>query len=267
MLPPPERQPDAREAQPPAHLERLRLTLGDGARTTLHVATYPLDEVELRVQLLPGLTPLEAWCGAEQVEEAVVGGFYVRSAPERAGSSPVGVPLGEVRTHGVARDSIPFTAPWGARRACVHVRAGEVRIARRDELPANAEGDLLQAGPLLVREGRAAGDEGEGFSAGAAQFDSDISVGRYPRAALGCDGERLFALACDGRADDEAGLTLEELTQALLDLGAREALNLDGGGSTSLVCGGRLRNTPRESHGVKLPGGRAIATALVFAPR
>jgi exopolysaccharide biosynthesis protein len=50
-------------------------------------------------------------------------------------------------------------------------------------------------------------------------------------------------------------------------LGAREALNLDGGGSASLICGGALRNTPREEHGMLVPGGRAVATALVFAPR
>jgi hypothetical protein len=267
MLPSPERQPYAPEAQPPAHLQRRRLTLADGAHTTLHVATYPLDAVELRVQLLPRLTPLQAWCQAENVEEAMVGGFYVRLAPDNPGAPGSGIPLGEVRTHGVARDFVPFTAPWGQRRACVQVTANRIRIARRDELPAEPTGDLLQGGPLLVRDGEVAGDEGEGFSAGASQFDSDITIGRYPRAALGCDGERLIAVACDGRADDEAGLTLDELAEALVALGAREALNLDGGGSTSLVCGGRLRNSPRESHGVLLPGGRAIATALLFAPR
>jgi len=42
------------------------------------------------------------------------------------------------------------------------------------------------------------------------------------------------------------------------------AINLDGGGSTSLVCAGRLRNRPREAHGIVLPGGRAVSTALVF---
>ena len=77
---------------------------------------------------------------------------------------------------------------------------------------------------------------------------------------------RLLAVACDGRADDEAGLTLPELADALVGLGAVDALNLDGGGSTSLVCGGRLRNVPRESHGVVLAGGRAIPTALTFRP-
>ena len=76
---------------------------------------------------------------------------------------------------------------------------------------------------------------------------------RAPRSALARDG-RLLAVACDGRADDEAGLTLAELAEALVALGAPQALNLDGGGSTSLVCGGRLRNVPREDHGVVLRG-------------
>jgi exopolysaccharide biosynthesis protein len=131
-------------------------------------------------------------------------------------------------------------------------------------------GDLLQAGPLLVRGGRAVVEDGidaEGFSAGATQFDSDISDGRYPRAALGVRGDTLLAVASDGRADDEAGLTLRELAEALAALGAEHALNLDGGGSTSLVCAGRLRNVPRESHGVALAGGRSVSTALAFKGR
>jgi exopolysaccharide biosynthesis protein len=45
------------------------------------------------------------------------------------------------------------------------------------------------------------------------------------------------------------------------------ALNLDGGGSTSLVCGGRLRNVPREEHGVVLSGGRPVSTAVVLTTR
>jgi hypothetical protein len=249
-------------------LQHLRLTLADGAHTTLHVASYPLDRVRLGVHVLPGPMPLEQWCRAEGVEEAMVGGFYVRSVGAGNGAAVAGTPLGELWIQGAVRDSLPFEAPWGGRRACVHVSAlGEVRIGRREDLPADPDGDLLQAGPLLVHDGRPADHADEGFSAGAGQFDSDITVGRYPRAALGCDGERLIAVACDGRDDDEAGLTLAELASALVDLGAREALNLDGGGSTSLVCGGILRNVPRESHGIHLEGGRPIATALVFASR
>lgn len=242
----------------PAHLERLRVPLADGAETTVHVAAYPLATTELRVVRLPGQAQLEAWCARRDVQDALVGGFYTR---------PSGTPLGELRTHGVERHFVPFERPWGAVRACVHVVGGEVRIARRDYLPETPRGDLLQAGPLLVRDGEAVRGDDEGFSAGAGQFDSDITAGRYPRAALAVTRDRLLAVACDGRCDDDAGLTLEELGETLVALGARSALNLDGGGSTSLVCGGELRNVPRESHGIVLPGGRAVSTALVFAPR
>jgi hypothetical protein len=252
---------------PPPSLERVRLSLDDGAGTTAHVARYPLATTVLRVHRLPGLARLEAWCAEHGATEALVGGFYVRCAGVPPAPSLTGSPLGELRLDGAVQPFVPFTHPWGARRACVSVRGREVRIARRDELPANPSGDLLQAGPLLVRDGRAVSGDEEGFSAAADQFDSDITVGRHPRAALGCDGERLIALACDGRANDEAGLTLDELAATMAGLGAREALNLDGGGSTSLVCAGRLRNNPREAHEVAVPGGRAIATAFVFAPR
>ncbi|HWI73858.1 MAG TPA: phosphodiester glycosidase family protein, partial [Baekduia sp.] len=138
----------------------------------------------------------------------------------------------------------------------------------RGDLPDAPPGDLLQAGPLLVRGGAPVPGDAEGFSAGADQFDSDITAGRHPRAAVGVTrrGE-VLAVACDGRADDDAGLTIGELAEAMAALGAVQAMNLDGGGSTSLVCGGRLRNVPRESHGVTLPGGRTVPTALVFRRR
>jgi exopolysaccharide biosynthesis protein len=145
-----------------------------------------------------------------------------------------------------------------------------VRIARRDALGAAPAGDLLQAGPLLVADGRsvvAADADPEGFSAGARQFDSDITAGRYPRAALGRAGQLLFAVACDGRTRRDAGMTLAELAEALVALGAEEAINLDGGGSASLVHAGRLGNRPREEHGIDLLEGRPIVTAIVFDPQ
>jgi hypothetical protein len=240
---------------------RVRLELADGARTTVHIASHDAARTEIRVALLRGQARLEPWCEAHGVEEALVGGFFVR---------PDGTPLGELRTRGVERRHIPFDAPWAAVRTCLHVQGGTARIARRDELPEAPRGDLLQAGPLLVRDGRPAfrrARDPEGFSAGQAQFDSDITAGRYPRAALGLSGGQLIAAACDGRADDEAGLTMAELAEAMIGLGADQAINLDGGGSASLVVGGSLVNTPREEHGIELVGGRAVATALHFAPR
>ena len=243
----------------PRHLRTERLRLADGSRTTLYVATYDPRRTDVRVVRLARPQPLEAWCRTNRVPEALVGGFYAR---------PHGTPLGELRLGGVEREHVPFAAPFDRVRACLHVHGGRAEIGPRDALGATPPGDLLQAGPLLVRGGRLVLGDDEGFSAGAHQFDSDITLGRYPRAAIGVrrDGG-LLALACDGRADDEAGLTMRELAEAMSALGAIQAMNLDGGGSTSLVCGGRLRNRPRESHGTVLAGGRAVSTAVVFRAR
>src|SRR5580765_3376516 len=200
------------------HLRQLRVPLADGAATTLYVAEYDLRRTAVRVVRLPRPLALQAWCRAHGVQEAIVGGFFVR---------PEGVPLGEVRTSGIERASVPFDEPWSGVRACVHVTGEEVRIARRPQLGSNPAGDLLQAGPLLVRGGELVDDgDVEGFRAGRRQFDSDITDGRYPRAALAlARGRRLLAVAADGRADDEAGLTMRELAETLVALGAVDALN------------------------------------------
>ena len=85
------------------------------------------------------------WCRRTGVAHAIVGGFFVR---------PDNAPLGELRIAGEPVEHVPFAAPWGAQRACVHdPRPAGVAIARRPELPARPRGDLLQAGPLLVRDG------------------------------------------------------------------------------------------------------------------
>ena len=234
----------------------MRQRLDDGGATTLYVVAFPLAAVELRVALLDGSESLVRWCRRAGVAHAIVGGFFVR---------PDNTPLGELRIAGAQLETVPFAAPWDGERGCVQIGPDGIAIARRPELPAEPHGDLLQAGPLLVRDGASVvtGRDDEGFSAGAHQFDSDISDGRHPRCALALTADHVLAVACDGRHPDDAGLTLGELADALVRLGARSALNLDGGGSASLVCDGRLVNRPREQHGIGLLEGRAIATALV----
>jgi Phosphodiester glycosidase len=242
-------------------LERRRLRLADGAETTVHVARFARAEFGLRVVALQPPSTVRDWCEGSGAEHAIVGGFYMR---------PGGPALGDLWIDSRALPSEPFEAPWHRQRACVHVAGGEVRLAARDELGSIPHGDLLQAGPMLVTGGDSlirAGVDAEGFSAGSRQFDSDITAGRYPRAALGLSAGDAIAVACDGRADDEAGLTMAELAAAMAGLGAEQAINLDGGGSASLVVGGALVNTPREEHGLELDGGREVATVLHFAPR
>jgi hypothetical protein len=246
---------------PAAQLESFRLALDDGATTTVHVARFPRATTRTAVVGFARPRRLIEWCREAGVGHAIVAGFFIR---------PEGRPLGELRIDGIARDHVPFATPWGGRRTCVALHDGAVEIDSRAALPRSPAGDLLEAGPLLVRDGKSAIEgvsDPEGFSSASQQFDSDITAGRYPRAALGVTGDQLIALASDGRAKDEAGLTLGELAEAMVALGSDRAINLDGGGSTSLVFDGALRNIPREEHGVRIAGGRPVATALTFAAR
>lgn len=125
--------------------------------------------------------------------------------------------------------------------------------------PKNAVGGR----PVLVRD-----------SALDAAVDTEGQAGfreRNPRTAAGIarGGRQLILVAVDGREYENAGMTLRELGDLMLGLGARDAINLDGGGSTTLVyadpdSAGRLRvaNHPSDKGGERTVGD---ALAIVHA--
>jgi hypothetical protein len=237
--------------------ELVRVRTRDGDETTVYLVRHPLATTRPSLVHFDEPVRLDHWCAAEGRPEAIVAGFFVRD-PYR--------PLGEVRIGGVAVDHEPIAPPWGPLRACVHVD-GSVRLTARAELGADPPGDLLQAGPLLVRYGRSLmdGEDREGFSAGAAQFDSDITAERHPRCALGVSETELLAVCCDGRRTGvDGGLDLGELARLLISFGARDAMNLDGGGSATLVHRGHLLNRPYSSQDQPAPASRPVVTALLF---
>ncbi len=65
---------------------------------------------------------------------------------------------------------------------------------------------------------------------------NNIVSGRHPRTAVGYNDEYVFMVVADGRQPGYAdGMTLSELARFMADLGATDALNLDGGGSATMV--------------------------------
>ncbi|MGZ0149661.1 phosphodiester glycosidase family protein [Kribbella sp. WER1] len=64
--------------------------------------------------------------------------------------------------------------------------------------------------------------------------DADLA----PRTAIGfdADGSRMILLTVDGRATGSRGLSLKEMGQLMISLGADDALNLDGGGSSTMLA-------------------------------
>jgi len=99
---------------------------------------------------------------------------------------------------------------------------------------------------------------------GARVAKDDVDL--HPRTAIGIDRDtgQLLLVVMDGRSEISRGATMLELAKLYERLGAEDALNLDGGGSTALVSGGKLQNLPRSDFEVPEPGGRPIATALTF---
>lgn len=85
----------------------------------------------------------------------------------------------------------------------------------------------------------------------------------HPRTAIGIDtaAKTLLFLVVDGRQSFSRGYTMVELANRMIDLGADEALNLDGGGSSTWIArglGGKLkvRNSPSDG------GERSIANGI-----
>lgn len=102
--------------------------------------------------------------------------------------------------------------------------------------------DAVAAGPALISEGRIhVTSDDEAF------FGSAIPK-VHPRTAAGVtkDGV-LLLLVVDGRQIESSGVDLEDLASILLDLGAYEAMNLDGGGSSTIAVNGVLLNVPAGS--------------------
>lgn len=111
-----------------------------------------------------------------------------------------------------------------------------------------------QACPVGYSSGVAAGPRllADGARRSFAAFDNNYAATPQPRTAIGvsADGRRGWMVVVDGRQEDySAGATLQALTDLFVDLGASNAINLDGGGSATLVVAGeggqpRILNRP-----------------------
>ena len=114
--------------------------------------------------------------------------------------------------------------------------------------------------PRLLRDG-------EDVAGDAATVEGTLSSNtdaRHPRTAIGFsrDSATLYLVTVDGRSARSVGATLEELARLMRRIGAWQALNFDGGGSTTMVVDGALANVPSDS-----TGERAVGNALLIVRR
>ena len=144
----------------------------------------------------------------------------------------------------------------------------EVRLALRAgrrEIAVDRQELVVSAGPRLLMRGRTAvAARAEGFAPlEAPSFFGSFVASRNPRTLAGVrrDG-RILLVTVDGRRPGwSAGVTLAEAARVMRALGARDALNLDGGGSTTMTVRGEVVNLPSDP-----TGERAVSNGVLVLP-
>jgi hypothetical protein len=144
-----------------------------------------------------------------------------------------------------------------------HAQPGS-RVATRTSVPAaGRRTDIVNGGPRLLADGREAINAfAEGFHwPENPEFYYRFGVRRNPRTLAGVTaGGRVLLVAIDGRRPGHSvGASFEESAAVMRALGARDALNLDGGGSTGMTLGPDLVTRPSDA-----TGERPIADAIVI---
>ena len=144
----------------------------------------------------------------------------------------------------VIRNGKLYRDTSGNRDALVIQKNGEFKFVSESETSAS---ELLQDGALQV------------FSFGPVLLNNgEISVGENdevgmamasnPRTAIGYLGNNHYVfVVSDGRTSESAGLSLYELASFMKELGVKDAYNLDGGGSSTMVFKGEIINNPTTS--------------------
>lgn len=144
--------------------------------------------------------------------------------------------------------------------------------ARTKELLAMAEGDTIRvllttvprlsrnaAPSLLIGGWPTILRDGQNVAGDAATIEGTISRNaevRHPRTAIGYSRDRktLWLLTVDGRTTASVGMTLIEMADVMRSMGVWNAMNFDGGGSTTMVIDGTVVNTPSDATGEREVG-------------
>ncbi len=138
--------------------------------------------------------------------------------------------------------------------------AVRTRLASAGARPLTRDTTVVNGGPLLVRHGRERiTQRGDGFvHADDPSFAYGFVIKRNPRTFAGVDARgRTVLVTVDGRSTSDLGLSIPEEADVARSLGLVDAVNLDGGGSTTMALDGQVITHPSDATGER-PVGDAI---------
>jgi hypothetical protein len=159
----------------------------------------------------------------------------------------VGTPGGTLPAGDSAVQAIGSDAAWLTAHADIGQQltvSEQLRTASGAPVRLTPQTSIASAGPVLVHDGRIAIDAvNEGVLDPRDLNDYTFSAYRHARTFVGVDGRgRLLLATADGIPGISEGLTLSEEAELMRSLGAVDAMNLDGGGSTQFASDGQLLN-------------------------
>ena len=131
----------------------------------------------------------------------------------------------------------------------------KLRIREAKKIFENAE-DITNGVSTLIKDGVI------GLTWEQERASRSFAETRHPRTAVAKmkDGKFLM-VTVDGRQPGvSVGMSLQELAEYLLSLGAVDAMNLDGGGSTTMYLDGKVVNTPSDKEGERKIGDAIVVT-------
>ncbi|OMI85714.1 sporulation domain-containing protein [Streptomyces sp. M1013] len=136
--------------------------------------------------------------------------------------------------------------------------------ARGRRITPSPRTDIVNAGPELVRDGRihvTPATDGMVRPDDPSWYYGWVHK-RNPRTLAGVDAAgRTVLVTADGRATGSLGLSIGESAEVARSFGLRDAVNLDGGGSTTMVAEGAVLNSPSD-----ITGERPVGDALLILP-
>ncbi len=137
---------------------------------------------------------------------------------------------------------------------------GTVRITAQLGTHPSPPRTVVGGWPRLVGDGANVGAKADSLEGTVPRF----SFARHPRSAIAItrDSSTLMLIVVDGRRPWSVGMSLGELADQLIALGAFQAMNLDGGGSSTLWVRGTIVNYPSDP-----TGERPVGNALMIVPR
>ncbi len=135
----------------------------------------------------------------------------------------------------------------------IHNKHITIQKASLDNTVGSAADNVMLSGPLLVLEGNRVNLENNPFNSN-----------RHPRTAIAINrGNKLILMVVDGRNSQANGMSLIELSKVLQWIGAKDAMNLDGGGSSTLyISGYNVVNYPSDNKLFDHEGQRPVANII-----